>query len=373
MDLRWLDAPADEVAAALASAAPRPRPDGVPTARQVLLHLNNTALLWMVCLVFFSIGVAVDGYGDGTVGTHAAAAFAWAVGVFAVWGVLTVVLWRWSTKPLATRARLRHGRRDLTALANGFHPDASGRATFSSLVTDHSVGVREYPRFRAAAAEFGAVRARAPRARTWQYLAVRLASPLPHLVLDSRANDRWGAGLPASVGRRQRVSLEGDFDRSFRTFAPEGYGSDALSVLTPDVMAALVDHAADFDVEIRDATLVFFRQADADYTRAAHWERVDAALTHVAPRIVELSRRYVDERVPGQGAVEISARAPEVATWRPPAPLIGPDGQRLDARTPQSGRLPVVAKAVWVVVRALFYLVPGVFAFAGFLSIIDGR
>ncbi len=161
---------------------------------------------------------------------------------------------------------------------------------------------------------------------------------------------------------------------SFRTFAPDGYGPDALYVLTPDVMGALVDHAADFDVEMRDDTVVFFRQLDADYTRAADWERVDAALTHVVPRLAALSRRYVDERVPGQGAVEISAAAREVATWRPPSPLIGRDGRRLDARTPQTGRLPVIAKITWIVVRTGLYVVPGVFAFAGFFkSIVDGR
>ena len=373
VDLRWLDAPADEVAAALASAAPRPRPDWVPTGRQVLLHVNNTVLLWALFVVFFSIGVAVDGYGDGTVGPREATAFWWAVGVFVVWFTLTVALWRWSLQPLATRARLRQGRRELTALVNGFRPEASGHATFASLVTDHSVGVREYPRFVAAGAEFGTVRARAPRARPWQYLLVRLASPLPHLVLDSRRNDGWGAGLPAAVARHQQLSLEGDFDRSFRTFAPDGYGPDALYVLTPDVMGALVDHAADFDVEMRDDTVVFFRQLDADYTRAADWERVDAALTRVVPRLAALSRRYVDERVPGQGAVEISAAAREVATWRPPSPLIGRDGRRLDARTPQTGRLPVIAKITWIVVRTGLYVVPGVFAFAGFMSIVDGR
>ena len=50
----------------------------------------------------------------------------------------------------------------------------------------------------------------------------------------------------------QRISLEGNFDRFFTTYAPEGFHRDALEVLTPDVMALLIDHAGDWDVELID-------------------------------------------------------------------------------------------------------------------------
>lgn len=368
-----MHAPAEEVAAALAAARPHPRPSWVPTKRQVLLHVNNALVLWFLSIMFVGIGVQVDALQDGEVRPADTTALGVSLAVLAVWLVGTVLLWRWSLRPVAGRARLRLGRRDLTALANGYHPRPSAAATFSSLVTDHSVGVREYPRFAAADVEFGTVRARAPRARRRQYASVRLAAPLPHLVLDSRSNDRAGGGLPASIVRHQRLSLEGDFDRSFHAYGPSGYGADALYVLTPDVMAALVDHSPDFDVEIRDDRVTFFRASAADYTAAADWERVDAVLTHVAPRVVEASRRYVDERVAGQAATEVAARSRATTAWRPPQPLIAPDGRRLDARTPQTGWAPVVGGVVWAVVRTGLYVVPGIFAFAGFMSIVDGR
>ncbi|SDO62584.1 hypothetical protein SAMN04487848_1766 [Microbacterium sp. ru370.1] len=372
MDLRWLDAPATEVAAALAVSGDRPRPSWVPTRRQVLLHVNNALVLWFAFIGLVTIGVQVDGVQDGRVTDRDVIAFVVVLGVLAVWLVGTFFLWRWAQRPVATRTRLRQARRDLTALANGFFPRPSAAATFSSLVTDHSVGVREYPRFATADAEFGTVRTRASRARSWQYVSVRLESAMPHLVLDSRANER-GGGLPASIDRGQRLRLEGDFDRFFHTYAPSGYGPDALYVLTPDVMAALVDHSPEFDVEIRDDRVVFFRGADADYTTAADWERVDAVLRHVVPRIAEQSERYVDERVAGQGAVERLARTRDAVQWRPPRPLIAADGRRLDARTPQTGLGPVVGRLAWVTFRAGLYLVPLVFAFAGFMSIVDGR
>lgn len=137
-------------------------------------------------------------------------------------------------------------------------------------------------------------------------------------------------------------------------------------------MAVLVDHASAFDLEIRDDRAVFFRVADAAYTDPEDWQRIDDLLERVVPRLLEQSRRYVDERVAGQGAVERVARSRTTA-WRPPRPLIGPDGRRLDARTPQTGIGPVVGAVSWYVFRGGLYLVPLVFGFAGFMSIIDGR
>jgi len=373
VDLRWLDAPADDVAAALAAAAPRPRPPWVPTRRQIALHVNNGFFLWFLFFAFLSIGIRVDGVQDGVVREADATAFVVSSVIAALWLAGTAALWWWSRQPMASRTRVRHGRRDLTALANGYEPSPSSAATFSSLVTDHRLGVREYPRFTAGRVEFGTVRPRTARSRPRQYVTVTLASPLPHLVLDARGNDGWGAALPASIARHQRISLEGDFDRTFRTYSPRGYAGDALYVLTPDVMAGLVDHASGFDVEVKDARVVFFRSVDADYTRAEDWTSVDAVLTHVAPKILALSHRYVDERVDGQDAVQVSRASRDTAAWRPPHPIIGPSGRRLDARTPQTGWWPLVGRVAWVVFRTGLYVFPAIFAFAGFMSIVDGR
>ncbi len=52
------------------------------------------------------------------------------------------------------------------------------------------------------------------------------------------------------------------------------------------------------------------------------------------------------------------------------------DLRRLDApaaRTPQTGIGPVVGRLAWFVFRGGLSLVPMVFAFAGFTSIVDGR
>jgi hypothetical protein len=97
-------------------------------------------------------------------------------------------------------------------------------------------------------------------AYTWGYVAIPLATPVPHIVLDSRRNQRVTAvGAGASLTRSQTLSLEGDFDRYFTVFCPDGYGADALYFLSPDVMADLIDTAPDWDVEFVDRHVVFFR------------------------------------------------------------------------------------------------------------------
>ncbi|MEV8272318.1 hypothetical protein [Microbacterium sp. NPDC077184] len=101
---------------------------------------------------------------------------------------------------------------------------------------------------------------RANSAHVWSFVSVPAVVQFPHIVLDATGNRR-GHSLDAgvSLSRAQRVRLEGDFDAHFHTYAPAGYGADALYFLTPDVMADLIDSAADWDVELIDTDAVFFR------------------------------------------------------------------------------------------------------------------
>lgn len=382
MDLRWMTASSDDVAEAMAAVRRDARPTWVPTTRQVLLHVNNCLLLWYMFVVFMFVGVRVDGMQDGRFGAGDIDVLVVTMPILAVWLAATLVLWRWSHRPPSPRARLREWRRTLTALANGFQPRPAEAAPFRSLITSSSVGVRAFPRFVGAGAarpvEFGSLKARGPGATEWHYIAVRLPAPLPHLVLDSTANDRRGSDLPAWVDRGERLSLEGDFDRWFRVYSPVAYGADALYVLTPDLMAALIDHASAYNVEIVDEMLVFFTSPGVDFLAADPWQSVGDVLDHVVPRVVAKARSYLDERVPGQevpralAAVRASLERPH-QQWVPPRPVIGADGRRLNVRQRDTGMLPIVGAVAWYVFRTSLYIVPGLFAFAGFMSIVDGR
>ncbi len=86
----------------------------------------------------------------------------------------------------------------------------------------------------------------------FRYLTTRLPRDLPHLMIDSRRNGSLRGMLPGT----ERMSLEGDFDRHFAVYAPKGYERDALELLTPDVMACLIDYGRHWDVEVVEDRLI---------------------------------------------------------------------------------------------------------------------
>lgn len=156
------------------------------------------------------------------------------------------------------------------------------------------------------------------------------------------------------------------------------YRLEALYVLTPDVMAALIDHASGFNVEIVDNTLVFFTPIAADFATPETWNTVSGILTHVAPPVLAKADRYLDERVPGQEIPRVltkiaAERANPRVRWIAPKALIGPDGRRLSIRDRRTGLWSILGAIGWFLTLTFLYAVPGIFAFAGFMSIVDGR
>lgn len=355
------------------------RPSWVPTKRQVLVHVNHCLMLWYLCIVLMFIGIRVDSYQDGQASAADVGGLVTAFAILAVWLFGAYLLRRWASRPPSPRARMKEWRQTLTALANGFEPEPSPTATFSSIISVERTAVREYPRFVAPGVEIGNLSYRiAGRSGEWHYVAIELPAPLPHLILDATSDGRISSDLPVGFEREQRMSLEGDFDRWFHVYAPQTYGTEALYVLTPDVMAALIDEAHRFNVEIIDETLVFFTPRAADFSDAEPWESLHTILTTVAPRIIAKSRRYLDERVPGQEVPRVLAKITAAhknpkTQWIEPQPIIGTDGRRLDIRDRRTGPWSVVGAVGWFALLTFLYAVPGIFAFAGFMSIVDGR
>lgn len=172
-------------------------------------------------------------------------------------------------------------------------------------------------------------------AHVWTYIEVPLPAPVPHLLLDSTRNRRaLTLDAAADFDRAQVLSLEGDFDRYFTTYFPDGYGADARYFLTPDVMLELIETAADWDVEFVDASMVFFRPGRAG--------------ANELPDLVAFAGRW-------------TARARRWGYWRdhrtnPDAPIgrrvpVHPDGRRLE-----SGRL--VAIGMFVVLGLVVLAMP---------------
>ncbi|WP_449407068.1 hypothetical protein [Microbacterium maritypicum] len=211
----------------------------------------------------------------------------------------------------------------------------------SRLSTDLVRGTR--PRF----VEFGNYRYTVQSGKNsttyrWGYVAVKLDVPLPNIVLDAKGNNAFGSNLPASFQRAQRLSLEGDFDQHFTLYCPEGYERDALYLFTPDIMARLIDNAAELDVEIVDDWLFLYTQRRVSTLDPATWAWLFGAVGALITKFDQWAR-WRDERLEearaNAPASAPAAVAPESASahlpFAPPAGLLAPppgvaaEGRRL--------------------------------------------
>ena len=133
----------------------------------------------------------------------------------------------------------------------------------------------------------------------WGFLALQLDRAVPHMLLDSRANNGLfgSTNLPAVFARDQVLSLEGDFNKHFTLYCPKEYERDALYVFTPDLMALLIDEAAPFDVEIVDRWMFVYSARAFPLAEPSVYQRLLSIVTTVGAKTLTQTDRYVDERV----------------------------------------------------------------------------
>ncbi|MBF4562559.1 hypothetical protein ITJ43_10425 [Microbacterium sp. VKM Ac-2870] len=170
---------------------------------------------------------------------------------------------------------------------------------------------------------------------TWGYVAVKLSTPLPHIVLDAVGNNGlFGSNLPTTFDKAQRLSLEGDFDRYFTLSCPAGYEADALYLFTPDIMERFVDQAAALDVEIVDDWLFLYSPRQASTLDPATWAWLFSVVGSLIDKFAQWER-WRDDRLAATAATAAgmadAAALPFVApttTLRPP-PGVAPQGRRL--------------------------------------------
>ena len=221
----------------------------------------------------------------------------------------------------------------------------------------------------------------------WGYIAIRLDVPLPNIVLDAQSNNGFfGSNLPANYDGHQRLSLEGDFDRSFALYCPAGYERDALYLFTPDIMARFMDSASAFDVEIVDDWLFLYAQNRQVTTLdPAVWAQMFGTVGAVLTKLQQWAR-WRDERLRAASSVDavtapdesgaspaVTAPAPAPAPapahfagpvaptpgdptqpWSPP-PGVAPGGRRLKRAFPWVSVLVFAGVGIaWLVFRMMF-------------------
>jgi hypothetical protein len=176
----------------------------------------------------------------------------------------------------------------------------------------------------------------------WGYVAITLDVTLPHIVLDAVGNNSiLGSSLPTSFGSAQRLSLEGDFDRYFELYCPEGYERDALYLFSPDVMARFVDTGALFDIEIVDNTLFLYTGPAVVTLSPSMWEWLFDTVTALNAKLARWER-WRDERKPEPPQQALQGTAPSSPALQPGVAIAG---QRLRTRR----------RGVWIVIGAVVF------------------
>ncbi len=198
----------------------------------------------------------------------------------------------------------------------------------------------------------------------WGYVAVKLSSPLPHIVLDATSNNSiFGSNLPASFDRDQRLSLEGDFDQHFTLYCPQGYERDALYLFTPDIMARFIDNAAALDVEIVDDWMFLYGRRQFSTLDPATWAWLFSVVRAILDKFAQWER-WRDDRLTAAAPVAAPAQglpfAAPATLLRPPAGVAEP-GRRLKRGVPW-------AAIVLVGGFALFWLATQFGVFGAFLG-----
>ena len=124
----------------------------------------------------------------------------------------------------------------------------------------------------------------------------QLPVPLPNFLLTAKRMRLPEFSTHLAPDPDQKLSLEGNFDRHFTLYCPEGYGRDALYILTPDVMARLIDGARGFDIEFIDDRLVLRSRKNMVTRDPEQWQRIATAINALNDRVLQWSR-WRDDRL----------------------------------------------------------------------------
>lgn len=187
---------------------------------------------------------------------------------------------------------------------------------------ENSLHVHE-PMYIEVANYVGQTTQRASGREEYGFIGIGIDRRLPHMYLESAARQKRARAYPIPFRPDQRLSLEGDFDRWFRLYCPKEYETDALYVITPDVMALMIDEAAGFDIEIVDDWLFVIARAPFDMADPAVLDFAERLAGTLGRRTEHQSTGYRDDRSEEPGFIDAAGarlrRGRLLLTVLPPA------------------------------------------------------
>lgn len=140
-------------------------------------------------------------------------------------------------------------------------------------------------------------------------ICVQLPKTFPHVVLNGIKNE---GGAQFLFKNSKRVSLEGTFDHYFRLYIDKNENIDALSIVTPDIMACIIDKNLKQDLEINGDKLYFIVPMSS-----LNAKFVQSALETAQPPINEIMHRaktldYTQQTNLKDAGADYASRIPKV-------------------------------------------------------------
>jgi hypothetical protein len=81
---------------------------------------------------------------------------------------------------------------------------------------------------------------------------------MPDILLENRSHE-FGESLLNKVSQKVTLELEGDFNKYFSLYVPDGYEIEALQVLTPNIMVDLEEKCHSLSIEIVKDQLYLYK------------------------------------------------------------------------------------------------------------------
>lgn len=124
----------------------------------------------------------------------------------------------------------------------------------------------------------------------WTVLCIDLPAPTPHIYLDSRHD--FFTAQPELLANCERVDLEGDFPDHFNMYMAKGSSTESLTILSPDVMALLVDYSREYSIELLNSRAVYILDgilSDPNELEGLH-QQAQKLVKKISPELKRMSR-----------------------------------------------------------------------------------
>ncbi|MDR1969807.1 MAG: hypothetical protein LBQ11_00455 [Candidatus Nomurabacteria bacterium] len=131
------------------------------------------------------------------------------------------------------------------------------------------------------------------RPHRFNFMEVKLPRAVLHLFINSKKN---AVNPNTSNYKVQKLKLEGDFGECFEVLAPPDYHIDALQILTPNVMAAMMDYGQKYDFELIDDNLYIYQTGGTPMDSAEAMQQFLTAVATIATQFGKQAKTYSDVR-----------------------------------------------------------------------------